>query len=106
MLIIVGLSLFLKPVKEIPWASMVSLLAASSLTAMLAYHMPPVLFFGYDLRWLLSIVFLCILFALYVVLKFLEKIFKVIGVILSSDPISLLIGFAGMALGIVSMFVV
>ncbi len=90
-LIVVGLSLFLKPIKNIPWASLVSLLAASSLTALLAYNMSPISFFGFDLRWLLAIVFFSLLFTLYIILKFLEDLFKVVGIVLSSDPVSLII---------------
>lgn len=106
MMIVIGLSLFLKPIKDIPWASLVSLLVSSSMTGLLALNLSPVLFFGFDIRWILAVVFLCLLFTLYIFLKFIEDLFKIIGTFLSSDPVSFLLGSAGLILGAVSVVVV
>lgn len=102
-LIIVGLSLFLKPLKNIPWASLVSLLAAGGITAFLAGSMDSVFFLGLDLRWVLALVFFTVLFMLYLILKFIEDLFKLIGIILSNDPMALLIGIGGIVIGVAGL---
>jgi len=104
-LIIVGLSLFLKPLKNIPWGSLLSLIIAGSITALLAFRMETIIFFGIDLRWALVVVFFAILFFLYLIFKFLEDIFNLIGLILSNDPISLLIGMGGVGVGVFTLII-
>ena len=104
-LIVVGLSLFLKPLKNIPWGSLLSLIIAGSVTAFLAFRMETIILLGIDLRWALVIVFFAILFFLYLIFKFLEDIFNLIGLILSNDPISLLIGLGGIGMGIFTLII-
>lgn len=104
-LIIVGLSLFLKPLENIPWGSLFSLVIAGTITAFLAFTMDSITYLGMDLRWTLAIVFFALLFFLYLIFKFLEDLFDLVGLILSNDPISFLIGFGGIIVGLVTLII-
>ncbi len=104
-LILVGLSLFLRPLKNIPWATLVGLIFSGAITAFLAMNMDPVIHFGIDFRWILAIVFLAVMFILYLICKFIEDLFELIGLILSNDPISMLIGLGCFIGGIASLVI-
>lgn len=102
-LVIVGVSLFLKPLKDIPWASLLGLIVAGAATAYLAMNMPPVIISGLDVRWILVAVFIIVLLIIYLLFKFIEDIFELLGMLLSNKPVSILIGLGAIAIGIYSL---
>ncbi|TXT54686.1 MAG: conserved membrane protein of unknown function [Promethearchaeota archaeon] len=97
LLIVAGVATFLKPINDIPIASIVGLIAASAVVILVAVFIPPdvVELLGQyvDPKWLMIIIFI-IVFAIVVTLaKLAIEIFIAISKVLSWPPIAVI--FAG-----------
>ena len=101
LLIIAGLVLILKPIKDFPWAALLGLIAGGLAAGALYFFFPlsgPV--FGFEPIWIYTIIFLIPAVIVYMVFKFIEDVLKLLGTLLASRPITLIIGFVCIAQGI------
>ena len=101
LLILAGLSLMLKPIKDFPWAALLGLIAGS-LSAGAVYFFFPLqeTVFGVSAIWIYLIIFLIPALIIYFIFKFIEDVVKILGTILASKPVTLIIGFVCIAQGI------
>ena len=101
LLIIAGLVLMLKPIKDFPWAALLGLIAGGLCAGAVYFFFPlsgPI--FGIAPIWIYVIIFLIPAVIVYMVFKFIEDVMKLLGTILASRPITLIVGFVCLAQGI------
>jgi hypothetical protein len=96
-----GLALFLKPIKDFPWAALFGL-AVGGLCAGFLFFFYPLsdTFFGISSVWIYFLVFFVPALFIYMIFKFVEDILKLIGTILSLKPITLVLGLLCIVQGI------
>ena len=93
-MIILGILLVSRPIKNIRWASLISLAVG-----LLVPYFLRILFPSLSTT-ILAIVFLIAALAIYTLLKFVEDIFKLVSSILAFTPIALAIGLVNIYFGI------
>ncbi len=94
LMIVLGLLLISRPIRNIRWASLISLAAG----VLIAYYLR-VIFPGFD-RTVLVVVFLIATLAIYTLLRFVEDIFEFVGQLLAFPPISVGIGLVSIYFGV------
>lgn len=94
LMIVLGLTLFSRPLRNIRWASLTSLGVG-----LLAAYLLSVTFPGLGTI-ILGAVFLIATLAVYMLLRFVEDIFDFVGTVLAFPPISLAVGVAAVYFGI------
>lgn len=94
LMIVLGLTLFSRPLRNIRWASLTSLGVG-----LLAAYLLNVTFPGLGTI-ILGAVFLIATLAVYMLLRFVEDIFDFVGTVLAFPPISLAVGIAAVYFGI------
>jgi hypothetical protein len=101
LLVVAGLALFLKPMKDVPWAALLGL-AVGGLCAGLVYLLYPLpeTVFGISSTWVYLIIFFIPAVFVYMVFKFIEDVLKLIGTILAFKPVTLVLGLICIAQGI------
>ncbi|MCW4015920.1 MAG: hypothetical protein NWF06_06085 [Candidatus Bathyarchaeota archaeon] len=101
LLIIAGLALMLKPIKDFPWAALLGLIAGSLCAGAVYFFVGlPATVFGIDSIWIYVAIFLIPAVIVYMVFKFIEDVLKMIGTILGSRPVTFIVGFMCIAQGI------
>jgi hypothetical protein len=101
LLIIAGLVLILKPIKDFPWAALLGLIAGGLCAgAVYFFFSLPETVFGIASIWVYLIIFLIPAVIVYMVFKFIEDVLKLIGTLLASRPVTLIVGFVCIAQGI------
>lgn len=101
LLIITGLALFLKPMKDVPWAALVGLvLGGLSVSFFLILHPLPETILGISSTWIYLLIFIIPALFAYMFFKFAEDVLKLIGSILSFKPILILLGLVCIIQGI------
>ena len=101
LLIIAGLVLILKPIKDFPWAALLGLIAGGlSAGAVYFFIGLPETVFGIASIWVYVIIFLIPAVIVYMVFKFIEDVLKMVGTILASRPVTFIVGFMCIAQGI------
>jgi hypothetical protein len=101
LLIITGLSLFLKPLRQIPWAALVGLIIGSVCFFIVYLYFPlPQMIFNISSTWFYLAIFFIPALATYLFFKFLEDLMKLIGLILSSKPVATILGVICISHGI------
>ncbi|MCW4035030.1 MAG: hypothetical protein NWF03_06660 [Candidatus Bathyarchaeota archaeon] len=101
LLIIAGLALFLKPIKDFPWAALIGLIAGGLCAGAVYFFFPlPETVFGFASIWAYVIIFLVPAVIVYMVFKFIEDVLKIVGTILSSRPVTFVVGAACIIQGI------
>ena len=104
LLIIAGLALMLKPIKDSPWAALLGLIAGGLAAGAIYFFFPlPETIFGIASIWIYLIIFLIPAVIVYMVFKFIEDILKLLGTILASKPVTLIIGIICIAQGILML---
>jgi len=105
LLIVTGLALFLKPLKDIPWAALIGLVVGGLCAGSVYFFYPlPETVNGISSTWIyLAIFFIPALFV-YMLLKFVEDVVRLIGTILASRPVSIVLGLICIAQGILLKF--
>ncbi len=100
LLIVAGLVLILRPIKDFPWAALVGLLVGG-LCAGAVYFFYPLsnTVFGISSTWIYLLIFLVPAVLVYMVFKFIEDVLKLIGTLLASKPVTLIVGFICIAQG-------
>jgi len=94
---VLGLMLISRPLKNLRWASLISLGVGILVAAYLRVALPGLL---NNLE--LGIIFLIITLILYTLLRFVEDILETIGSILAFPPIAVIIGLVSIYFGIVT----
>jgi hypothetical protein len=93
LLIIAGLALMLKPIKDFPWAALIGLIAGSLCAgAVYFFFSLPETVLGISQVWIYLIIFLIPAVIVYMVFKFIEDVLKIIGAILASRPVTFIVG--------------
>lgn len=101
LLIIAGLALVLKPIKDFPWASLLGLIAGSlSAGAVYFFFTLPETIFGISSMWFYVAIFLIPAVIVYMVFKFIEDVLKLLGMLLASRPVTFIVGAMCIAQGI------
>ena len=101
LLIIAGLALFLRPIKDIPWAALLGLIVGGLCAGLVYFFYPlqgPV--FGVDAIWVYLLIFLIPAVIVYMVFKFIEDVLKLIGMILGSKPVTFIVGLVCIVQGL------
>lgn len=98
-MIVLATTLFLKPMKEIPWAGVVGLVAGSA-AAYGAYLFLPEVVFGIE-RWIvLVVVFFVVGAIVHVLFHFLEDVLTIARMVLDWKPVMVLVGIVAIAEGV------
>ena len=101
LLIVAGLALMLKPIKDFPWAALLGLIAGTlSAGAVYFFFTLPETIFGIASIWFYVAIFLIPAVIVYMVFKFIEDVLKLLGLLLASRPVTLIVGAICIAQGI------
>ena len=93
LLIVAGLILILKPIKDFPWAALLGLLAGGLVTGAVYFFYPlPETVLGIGSIWVYVALFLIPAVIVYMVFKFIEDVLKLLGTLLASRPITFIVG--------------
>lgn len=104
LLIIAGLALMLKPIKDFPWAALLGLIAGGLAAGAVYFFFPlPETVFGFASIWIYLVIFLIPAVIVYMVFKFIEDILKLLGTLLASRPVTFIIGIICIAQGILML---
>jgi len=105
LLIITGLALVLKPIKQITWAALVGFIIGASSVIIVYFYFPlPEILFGISSIWIYLAIFFIPALITYVFFKFLEDLIKIMGLILASRPVVTILGFFCIVQGILLLF--
>ena len=101
LLIVAGLALFLKPLKDIPWAALMGLVVGGSCVGFVFFFYPlPEAVYDISSTWIYLLIFLIPALLAYLLFKFIEDVLRLIGMILTFKPVALAIGLVCIAQGI------
>ena len=93
LLIIAGLALILKPIKDFPWAALLGLIAGGLCAGAVYFFFPlPETVFGIAAIWVYVIIFMIPAVIVYMVFKFIEDVLKLVATLLASKPVTFIIG--------------
>jgi len=112
LLIVAGLALFLKPLKDVPWAALIGLAVGGLCVGFVFFFYPlPKAVYGISSTWIYLVIFLIPALLVYVLFKFIEDVLRLIAMILTFKPVALILGLMCIAQGILllldaSLFVV
>lgn len=101
LLIITGIALFLKPIKDVRWASLIGLAAGClCIGYVYAFHSLPPTFFGIESKWIYAVIFLVPTLFVYLLFKFVEDLLSFIGSVLSFRLTAITLGILCIAQGL------
>ena len=101
LLLVAGLALFLKPLKDVPWAALVALAVGALCVAAVYLFLPlPEAVLGVSSTWIYLVIFLVPALFAYLLFKFVEDVLKLIAMILSFKPVATVIGLTCIIQGI------
>lgn len=102
-LILLAVTLFLKPMKDIPWAGIAGLITGAAAVYGASLFLPATVF-GVD-RWIiLVVIFLIVGTIVHVLFRFIEDVLKITRMILDWKPVMVLVGLVAMAEGVLLFF--
>ncbi|UCC58218.1 MAG: hypothetical protein JSW14_07690 [Candidatus Bathyarchaeum sp.] len=101
LLLVAGLALFLRPIKDIPWAALLGLIVGGLSAGIVYFFFPlPETVVGISSTWVYLAIFLVPAVIVYMVFKFIEDLLKLIGMILGSKPVTLIVGIVCIVQGV------
>lgn len=101
LLIIAGLALFLRPIKDIPWAALLGLIVGGLAVGIVYFFFPlPETIVGIASNWIYLVIFFIPAVIIFMIFKFIEDLLKFIGIILGSKPVTFIIGLVCIAQGV------
>jgi hypothetical protein len=101
LLVITGLALFLKPLRDVPWAALVGLIVGGACVSIVFLLFPlPETVLGVSSTWVYLLIFFVPALLAYMAAKFVEDLFKLVGTILASKPVSIILGLICLVQGI------
>ena len=93
LLVIAGLALFLRPLKEVPWAALVGLIVGGACVCLVFFFVNlPESVLGVSSTWIYVLAFFVPALLAYMVAKFVEDLFKLVGALLASKPVEIVLG--------------
>ena len=105
LLLVTGLALFLKPVKDFPVAALIALTVGCACAAYVILFVPmPETVLGISIRWVYLTIFLIPALITYVLFKFVEDVLRLIRIILTFEPVALILGSVCIANGVLMLF--
>ncbi|UCE28597.1 MAG: hypothetical protein JSV85_04770 [Candidatus Bathyarchaeota archaeon] len=105
LLIVTGIALFLKPIKDVRWASLIGLTAGCLCVGYVyMFHRLPETFFGIQSRWIYVVVFLLPGLVVYLLFKFVEDLLSFIGSVLSFKLTAITLGLLCIVQGLLLFF--
>lgn len=104
LLIVTGLALFLKPLKDIPWAALIGLAVGGLCVGFVYFFYPlPETVYGISSTWIYLVIFLIPALFAYVLFKFVEDVLRLIGTILAFKPVAIALGLICIAQGVLML---
>lgn len=101
LLVLAGLALFLKPLKDIPWAALMGLTVGGLCVGFVFLFYPlPQAVSGISSTWIYLVIFLVPALVTYVLFKFIEDVLKLVAMALTFKPVTLALGLICIAQGI------
>jgi hypothetical protein len=101
LLIVAGLALFLRPIKDIPWAAVLGLIVGGLCAGLVYFFFPlPETVLGIASPWVYLVIFLIPAVIVYMVFKFIEDLLKLVGMVLGSKPVTFIVGLVCIAQGV------
>jgi hypothetical protein len=101
LLIIAGVVLMLRPIKDFPWAALLGLIAGGLCAGAVYFFFPlPETVLGIASIWVYVIIFMIPAVIVYMVFKFIEDVLKLIGTLLASKPVTFIVGCVCIAQGV------
>lgn len=101
LLIIAGLALILRPIKDFPWAALLGLIAGGLCAGAVYFFFPlPETVFGIAAIWVYVIIFMVPAVIVYMIFKFIEDVLKLIATLLASKPATFIVGCVCITQGI------
>lgn len=105
LLIITGLALFLKPLRQIPWAALVGFIIGGVCFMFIYFYFPlPEMILNISAVWIYLAIFFVPALITYLFFKFIEDFIKLIGLILASKPVATILGIICISHGILLLF--
>ncbi|MCW4053259.1 MAG: hypothetical protein NWE78_08660 [Candidatus Bathyarchaeota archaeon] len=93
LLIVTGLALVLKPLKDVPWAALMGVVIGALCAGIVFILYPlPETVLGVSSTWVYLAIFLVPALLAYLLFKFIEDLVKLVGLILSSKPVATILG--------------
>lgn len=103
MMILLAVTLFTKPIKDIPWAAVVGLIAGSAATYAVWAFLPS-LVSGENGWMILAAVFLIVAVIVHAIFHFMEDVLKLTGMILNWRPVMVVVGLVATVEGVLLFF--
>ncbi|MDH5448828.1 MAG: hypothetical protein OEY24_05980 [Candidatus Bathyarchaeota archaeon] len=93
LLVVTGLALVLKPLKDVPWAALIGLVVGSLCVGLVYILYPlPETVLGISSTWVYLAIFLIPALLAYTFFKFVEDLLKLVGTVLASRPVATILG--------------
>lgn len=108
LLLLVGSSLLLSQVKNIPLAALMSLIISALITFLAYTNFYNLFLFElelFDIKWFFGTSFIFLSITFYVFLRFIEDVTKIIGSVVTFKPILLLLSLTSLVYGFINMIV-
>lgn len=101
LLLVTGLALVLKPLKDVPWAALIGLVIGCLCAGLvyIAYPLPATVS-GISSTWMYLVIFLIPALLAYVFFRFAEDLLKLVGTILASRPVATILGILCLLQGV------
>lgn len=99
MVVLLALTLFLKPLREIPWAGVVGALVGGAAAAAASFVLPSEVF-GIDEWIVLVVIFVIVGVIVHTIFHFLEDLLTIARMVLSWKPTMVIVGLVSIAEGI------
>lgn len=101
LLIVTGLALFLKPLKDIPWAALIGLTVGGLCIGFVFILYPlPETVLGISSTWIYLLIFFIPAVLVYTLFKFVEDVVRLVGTLLGSKPVAIFLGLLCIVQGI------
>ncbi len=105
LLIVTGIALFLKPIKDIPWATLVGVVVGGFCAGFVYLFYPlSETVYGVSSIWIYLLIFFIPALFVYLLFKFMENMLRLVGTILTFRPVSLTLGLVCITQGILMLF--
>ena len=105
LILVTGLALFLKPIKDFPIAALIGLTVGCACAAYVILFIPmPETVLGISIRWVYLIIFLIPALVTYVLFNFVEDVLRLIRVVLTFEPVALILGSVCVINGVLMLF--
>jgi hypothetical protein len=105
LLVVIGLALFLKPIKNFPIAALIGLTVGCACAAYVILLVPlPETVLGVSVRWIYLIVFLIPALITYLLFKFIEDVLRLIRIVLTFEPVAIVLGLVCIVHGLLMLF--